>query len=157
MIEMTAEHIKESSINPEPGYAYIYRLVNIKDVIYVGQTKNIRSRSAQHERSNKIFTTIQFYPCKMSDSTEKERDEILKFNPILNKDLPKTDKYITIRQASAIVNLRISEMVSKYLHVFFERPQDKKSNQIYVSASEVEDLSYFVADIIKNTYEKEIK
>lgn len=157
MIEMSMEHLAKSGITPERGYTFIYRLLKDDCVIYVGQTKNIKSRVYQHNRDGKDFSLIQFYPCEMASSTKQERDEILRFNPKFNKDLPKTDKYITLGQARSIMSKGIASSISNRLNVIFTGTEDKKSNRIYVSASDVNKQTEILTELINKLHAKECK
>jgi len=148
MIEMKVDHINESNITSEYGCAFIYRLMKDNEVVYVGQTKNIKTRMQQHTSSEKDFDLVQFYPCEVSSSTRIERDEILRFRPVLNKGLPKTDKYITLRQAATTTGKAVSERMFSYLDIVFEGSKDKIAGRTYVLASEVDKKAKLLIGLI---------
>lgn len=155
---MSCKSIALSYIRPEPGRVFIYRLINAAEkVIYVGQTKDIKSRVSQHLAYGKEFTDVCFYSCSMSNSTVIERDEIIAHNPPLNKDLPKTDKYITIKQSAKLVSDEIAHHAASTLDIVFNRPEDKKSNRFYVSAAESKEIAESIKEIINKLHAKECK
>ena len=157
MIEMKLAHIDESTITSEYGCAFIYRLLSCGKIVYVGQTKNIKRRMQQHASSEKEFDSVQFYPCKISSSTQIERDEILKFNPPLNKGLPKTDKYITLKQASTASSKKVADQMFSYLNIIFKGSKESINGRDYVLSSDVDKQTEILTDLINKLYTKECK
>lgn len=90
----------KSSIDelPEPkeGIVIIYTLINNGECVYVGQSTNLKNRLYSHLADGKVFSDVDFFECSPEQANEKEADQIVKSNPLLNKSLPKTDKYTTL-------------------------------------------------------------
>lgn len=62
---------------------FIYFLIKGKKIIYIGQTKNIRSRVHYHNCMNS-YERIRFIECKPEEATFYERRWIRRFNPSQN-------------------------------------------------------------------------
>lgn len=82
----------------------IYFLVKNHEVVYVGQTWSIYARIAVHMKS-KVFDKVAMFDVHPSEMNNVEAAYILKFNPIYNKVLPKSD-FITEKRARGIYGTR---------------------------------------------------
>ena len=157
MITMNIDSIKSSTMDAGIDSVFIYRLLEYGVVVYVGQTEDIKKRIGNHITTGKVFDHVMFYLCEKSKSTEIERDEIISFNPKLNKELPRTNKYITIKQAEVTVCKGISKGISKHLKVHFERKENKIRTPKYVLRSDALAQVEIITDFINKLYEKECK
>ena len=64
----------------------VYFLINIDEVVYVGQTVNIYSRIKHHENSEKIYTRVLYIPVCNEELERVERGFIDSLDPKYNKD-----------------------------------------------------------------------
>lgn len=63
----------------------VYFLIHVRDIVYVGQSKNIRQRLNKHWKDGgKIFDRVAFIECPESDLRNLESAYIQKFKPPLN-------------------------------------------------------------------------
>ena len=77
---------KEFGIPQTVGY--IYYLIDINDeVVYVGQTCDIKNRIASHTRDKK-FKKVLYKEVDVDALADEEFKEILKYLPIYNKAIP---------------------------------------------------------------------
>ncbi|WP_250518638.1 phage integrase Arm DNA-binding domain-containing protein [Caballeronia sp. ATUFL_M1_KS5A] len=67
----------------------VYFLIHGDMIVYVGQSRNILTRLAQHQSEcAKIFDSFYMIECKASDLDRIEALYIRKFRPIYNVDVP---------------------------------------------------------------------
>jgi len=71
---------------------YIYFLINDNVILYIGQTRNLRTRIIHH--SNIEYNAIRFIKCNKPDMSYYERRWIRKFKPIYNKNLVNSTKQV---------------------------------------------------------------
>lgn len=72
----------------------IYFLLLDGEVVYVGQTKDIFTRTMSHMKSDKIFNEISIFDVPLDEADEAEADAIVKFNSKYNLSIPDCHKYI---------------------------------------------------------------
>jgi len=72
----------------------IYRLVKNNEVIYVGQSKNLKSRACSHRGNEADFDYVYFFDVDPFDANNIEAENIVNHNPKFNTNLPKNDSYI---------------------------------------------------------------
>jgi hypothetical protein len=96
----------------------IYFLVKKGQVVYVGQTWNIYARIGSHMKS-KIFDSVSMLNVHPDEMNNLEAAYILKFNPVYNKILPRSD-FIPEKRARgiygtrAITSLLASRQITRY-------------------------------------------
>jgi len=71
-------------VGPPPPCVYF--LIDVNEIVYVGQTINIYSRLLDHERSNKIYTRALYIPVCKDELEKVERGFINSLVPKYNKD-----------------------------------------------------------------------
>lgn len=69
----------------EPPVGYVYFLMDGEEVVYVGQTCDLKNRIGRH-RKDKAFTGVYFVRVRVDRLLERERHYIRKFNPRYNRD-----------------------------------------------------------------------
>tara|TARA_R110000787_G_scaffold148686_3_gene262574 strand:+ start:63 stop:629 length:567 start_codon:yes stop_codon:yes gene_type:complete len=84
---------------------FIYKLMDGKEVVYVGQSINmecLEGRVLAHScgGESKKFDSYSFYRVVGSNLNETEAKEIITHEPKYNKRLPKNKTYITVKQLS---------------------------------------------------------
>jgi excinuclease UvrABC nuclease subunit len=144
---------------PKEGTLCIYRLLdNLNDVIYVGKTIHLKTRLYRHLMDGKGFISFSYFTCDEAGSIELERDEILKYNPRLNIELPKTDKYKNIEQARSMIKDVVYEKadfdIQSYvesLEIVFERRAAGTKNHTYVKT---EDINTILKELFTNQSNK---
>lgn len=68
---------------------FVYKLLQDRKVVYVGQSTNIFSRIYQHQMDkSKVFDSVETIECLKCNIDEMEFAYICRFSPKLNKDLP---------------------------------------------------------------------
>lgn len=75
----------------------IYFLMVGKNIVYIGQTRDLFSRINAHLQSEKPFVKIRFIPCRVDLLNHYEKRWILRFKPFYNvaglpKERPKYDR-----------------------------------------------------------------
>lgn len=93
---MKIEDLLESDECIKIGIAYVYKLYEYGECVYVGKTINIKNRIADHKNGIKKFSEVSFVKCEEKYADEIEVDTIIINKPKLNRILPKTDKYISL-------------------------------------------------------------
>lgn len=89
--------------SPPVGCGYIYHILNSYDeIIYIGQTRNIYSRIGSHSRTKDNIYKIRYWPCLFEELSNREADEIIKFDPILNSSLPTNDFWFSLESHKKI-------------------------------------------------------
>lgn len=74
----------------------VYLLWRGDEVVYVGQSVNIQQRIGVHlANPKKDFDAITYAIVESGDLNEIEAELIVKFNPCLNNELPRNNKYVT--------------------------------------------------------------
>lgn len=111
MRTMLDDFMEKLGVNPD-GVG-IYHLKQGDKVVYVGQTKNIKSRIAKHFYSNdKEFDGIEFFDCDEEILNDVEAREIVHFNPIYNKSLPSSSIYMKEDEAICQIESIIREALN---------------------------------------------
>jgi len=90
--EYSIDDIVEKSapyIHSGIGYAGIYFLIDCDEIVYVGQSHDVKSRLSTHSNSNKNFNKYYFIKCQPEELNRLEAYYILKFRPKYNISLPK--------------------------------------------------------------------
>jgi excinuclease UvrABC nuclease subunit len=81
------------------GITGIYFLFNLDEVVYIGQSKNINSRIAQHISENeKEFDCFSFITCNKNQLNKLEEKYIFHHSPLYNKTLTKQHQVKKLRR-----------------------------------------------------------
>jgi len=72
----------------------VYMLVKNDEVIYVGQSRNLKSRVCSHVGNEADFDYIDFFDVDPFEANNVEADRIVRYNPKFNTTLPKNDTYM---------------------------------------------------------------
>jgi len=101
--DITKEEIINNSKNLQPPKIGIYFLIRNNSIVYIGQTKNLKTRLENHSRHNGVgFNSYYFLPVNLHKINEKDLDIVLsdleayfivKFAPHENWQLPNNNKY----------------------------------------------------------------
>ncbi|AUR93123.1 GIY-YIG nuclease superfamily protein [Vibrio phage 1.183.O._10N.286.48.B7] len=139
---------------PIEGVTFIYTLLNQEECIYVGQTQNLQQRIYQHLADGKDFCDIEFFECENSEANNEEADQIVKVQPTLNKNLPTTDKYVTV----AALKIMLCEEVmnnQESLGIVYSRMAEasNRPGHLYLEAERAKWLVNELADRIKSSGE----
>ncbi len=133
----------ERFTDPTPGDRYIYSLISKGDVVYIGQSKDLKTRVYSHLIDGKVFDQIEYYECTESEANELEANAIVRESPKLNTSLPKTKLYINENQLKKEISDCISDVVTyiaKKSCICFTRPPSKKISHTYVAKSELDEI-----------------
>ena len=86
-------------------FSGIYFLIQGKEIVYIGQSKNVMARLAAHDRRKGAgeFEEFSWIKCPSEFLDEFEARCIFAFLPRLNKAFPKNRKILTHREAKAAV------------------------------------------------------
>lgn len=118
----------------------VYHLKSKGQVVYVGQTRNIKNRIAHHlYSSDKEFDDVDFFEVDESLLNDVEAREIVHFNPRYNKILPSSSIYT---QEKEILN-QIEAMIKKHLKSLIKYKSTKsgfKPSQNYYLTNECQEL-----------------
>lgn len=103
--------------NPMETGIGVYHLIDSNGmVVYVGQTRSLKSRLTGH-LSKKDFSSFLFYECNREDLNENEAIDIVKLNPPLNETLPSNTvlktAYQLKKELNKITDTMIDAMVSE--------------------------------------------
>jgi hypothetical protein len=94
---------------PDDDNSYVYCLYKKGEVIYIGSTSNLRQRIAQHFCDDiKDFDDITFKQVNKDELCDIEAKEIVDNNPILNKNLPRNNLYISKSSAFTAIKESVS-------------------------------------------------
>lgn len=93
---------------------YIYSLYNEGVCVYVGQTKDLRSRVYAHLGDRKEFNMVDYFICCNDVANEMETNEIIKKQPSLNGVLPSTNQYKLL----TVLSKEIQEMIANNPDIF---------------------------------------
>jgi hypothetical protein len=135
---------------PADGELCIYSLFNDGVCIYVGQSYKIKSRIYWHLSDGKIFNEIAFEYCNDPYPNEAEAAMIVKMNPILNKVLPPTNKYISLTAMSSQITDLLFENKDKIAFSFSGAAhKNPKLTKRYISTESAEKIKLSILNIIK--------
>lgn len=91
----------------------IYHLLKEKDIVYVGQSTNLRVRICDHVWSDeKEFDDVEFFPMPASELNDAEAADIVKHNPIYNKILSSNSLYVCEKNITEDVSKMIISLIS---------------------------------------------
>lgn len=82
--DFNRDEILEGAI-PVGTVSGIYFLIDGDEVCYVGQSRNVFHRLAQHTRNGFKFTAYNFIPCPVEQLDELERQYLLAIWPNMNR------------------------------------------------------------------------
>ncbi len=131
----------------------IYHLKSNGVVVYVGQTKNIRNRIAQHlYNSDKEFDDIDFFEVDDELLNDAEAREIVHFKPKYNKLLPSSSLYINEKELLSQVEKLVKKSLKPIIKYKTAKCGLKPSQNYYLSKDSQElisSISYSVSEFIK--------
>lgn len=91
----------------------IYHLLRDKEVVYVGQSTNLRVRICDHVWSDeKEFDDVEFFPMPASELNDAEASEIVKYDPIYNKILSSNSLCVCEKNITEDVSKMIVDLIS---------------------------------------------
>lgn len=121
----------------------VYLLLDDLNIVYVGSSKNPSSRIYSHVRSDKIFNSVKIIPCAINDRYTVEAENINKYNPKHNKNMPRPE--IKIKLAAVALNPNIDKLLKEIV-------QSRIDNN-----SLIDNKIKVVADLIMKAHKKECK
>lgn len=83
----------------------VYKLMHNSEVVYVGQSVNLYSRLGTHLSSSKVFDECEYEECRVEELDSKETQAIIAHKPKYNKDIPNSDRYVTLTAYKRIKNI----------------------------------------------------
>lgn len=140
-IELNA--IMEDCDTPNKDDHCVYCLIDSDDtVIYVGQTKNLKSRIYQHLCMGKEFCRVTFEVCKKEEALNKEAEAIINNKPKLNRVLPTNSIVETTTQTKEKVNVMTAELM-KDISAVYENGSAK-----YIDVSTANEINKIISKSI---------
>lgn len=130
---------------PSDGQFCVYTLYNGDKPVYVGQTKNLQKRLHDHAMSDKEFSSFEFVVCDKDKMNITEADLIVKLNPPMNTNLPRTDKYFSVSQLKD----EIYNIVTSVIHnapVVLYREKSGTTRNHYFDRSTVDRIERGIRD-----------
>ena len=121
------------------GKSGVYHLVDGCEVVYVGQTSNLKCRIASHMRDKK-FSSVNFFECKDNLNNEEAAD-IVKYKPVLNRTLPNCSMFMTTQKLKRDLSDRVSSIVDSMI-------RDGSIDVLYSSDSGIKYVSVNEVDAI---------
>ena len=98
---------------PVRGVCCVYQLLNSSgDVLYVGQTLDLKTRLNQHILSSKSPDSFSFEVVDKSRANNVEAARITQLKPALNKSLPTNDFYTS--------KAKLKKELTEMLHCFID-------------------------------------
>jgi len=91
------------SVPEKDGKTRIYLLMIDGDVMYVGQSVNMRARIYDHDHSGKVFDRVVCAECEHEEANTLEAINIVRLNPPLNGNLPPNSVYISSKAATELI------------------------------------------------------
>ena len=139
---------------PQHDHCVYLLFDDYRDVIYVGQTRNLKTRIYQHILDGKPFSQFECIPCTEDEVTNLEAEYIIKHNPKLNTKLPTVDKYKTITQARNIIleaikgkEGQVLDFIVDDLEVIFHRPKVKHISFSYVLTEDLDKVAKEIKEL----------
>tara|TARA_R110000851_G_scaffold312564_1_gene473147 strand:+ start:312 stop:785 length:474 start_codon:yes stop_codon:yes gene_type:complete len=111
---------------------YIYSLYRNDVCVYVGQTKDLRSRVYAHLCDRKNFNRVDYFICPNDDANEMESMEIVSKQPEIKGHLPPNKSYKLMTTLSKEIN----EILTKEFELFdivYECGDNEKTKR-YISS-----------------------
>lgn len=103
----------DKNLMPKKEDYCVYSLLDSnKNIIYVGQSSNLKSRIFNHLSSDKEFDYVEWSLCEEADMNNLEAMGIVKANSPMNKILPKNDLYMSIGSIKRDVDIGITKLLS---------------------------------------------
>lgn len=90
--EITKETITSSAskyLHPGEPYCGIYFLILDDEIVYVGQSRDIKSRISQHSKTDKFWDKFFYILCERDQLNKLESHYINQFKPKYNIAIPK--------------------------------------------------------------------
>lgn len=142
---------------PKNGVCCIYRLISESlGIVYIGQSERLKERIKQHISLGREFDYFEYFECDKSIATDIECEEIVKHNPCLNTQLPKTDKYIALgnfkKELIRVLTEKV-DSISRTVPLSFDRDCNGSTRYKYVSYKVLNELLSSIEKIDKNTKE----
>lgn len=126
----TEKEITDQAIDIDNAFidSGIYFLIKSSRIVYIGKSSNMMSRIVFHLKKGVDFdsyTTMQVIDEK--DRTDAESIYIQKFNPILNKIIPKTDQLLNYEQVKSFLRKHLKR---NYYNLQGHIPRILRENQV---------------------------
>jgi len=87
----------DKKLMPERNDYCVYSLMDDdKNIVYVGQSKDLKQRIFSHLSSDKEFSYIEWCVCSKEEMNNLEAEGIVNSKNSKNKSLPKNDLYISV-------------------------------------------------------------
>ena len=143
-----------------PKSGYIYRLKNKGEVVYVGQTREeegIENRVRHHRHSSpkKIFDEYDFYKVEGEVLNEAESKEIISFNPMYNKVLPRNTGYKSLKVAAKSLLPVMEELITSLCDTYPLGDEDGK-HLSYIKSCDLETLKESILTKLKDINDEQI-
>jgi len=95
----------------------VYLLLNNMNIVYVGQTTDLRTRLKNHKKDKQFdYYYSRFVPQSIG-ANELEAELIVKYKPIYNKCLPPNERYASMNQIQDRLQISkddIARIIKKY-------------------------------------------
>ena len=85
--------IMQPNVIPEGKNICVYKLYKDSTVVYVGQSKELKTRLYTHLNKKVDYDSFSFVSCTEDEVDELEAHTIILFNCELNKNIPRSKKY----------------------------------------------------------------
>ncbi len=116
---LKASSVFDKDLMPEKGDYCVYSLLNKKkEIVYVGQSANLRQRIFTHLASSKEFDYIKWCVCEKSEMNNLEAEGIVKAKSPMNKALPKNDLYVGLGCLRREISEKVKEATEGINTVF---------------------------------------
>lgn len=145
MNRIKLNQLYDSNGTPSNGQCCVYTLYSDFDAVYVGQTKNLSKRLHDHALSGKVFTSFDFVICDKDKMNDTEADLIVKLNPTMNTNLPRTDKYFSVSQLKDEIYSFITSVIHNAPVVHYREKSGTTKNH-YFDRSTVDRIERGIRD-----------
>tara|TARA_R110000851_G_C12732066_1_gene529840 strand:- start:115 stop:570 length:456 start_codon:yes stop_codon:yes gene_type:complete len=106
----------DKNLMPEKEDHCVYSLLDCdKNIIYVGQSSNLKARIFSHLSSDKDFDYVEWALCDKDDMNNLEALGIVKANGSMNKVLPKNDLYMSVGRTQKEIAKKVADCLSSFI------------------------------------------
>tara|TARA_R110001632_G_C11226121_1_gene406061 strand:- start:263 stop:718 length:456 start_codon:yes stop_codon:yes gene_type:complete len=113
---LTVTGVFDKNLMPDKEDYCVYSLLDKnKNIIYVGQSSNLRSRIFNHLSTEKDFNYVEWSLCEKDDMNNLEAEGIVKAKSPMNKILPKNDLYMSTISLQKDILKQLADSLSSFI------------------------------------------
>ncbi len=134
---------------PAEGQCCVYFLFIGSEIIYIGQTINLKARARNHEVE---FETLKYIPCNADDMNNLEALKIIEYKPKLNFTIPPNDNFKSMMHLKKAVFNELLKVRSPYNKKTNPKQPKNQTNIFYVTNEDYKNLSRRIRELIADEF-----